>query len=174
MFRGWCLGKGRNAGQLFLQLGLAPWLCLISLFSPAARCNGNWGKNVPKYFPRSPGMTQSDSGFKISQFPPDPSNMPLPVSLIFSFFGQKLVEGMPLILPHTYHFSPTTQWHGHTASRYLFTSLEFETRYLVVSVHCFSKCVQGTSITSNTWEITGKANFLGPIPGLRIRSKPSG
>ena len=38
-------------------------------------------------------MTQPDSGFKISQLPPDPGSMPLPFSFIFPFFGQNLVKG---------------------------------------------------------------------------------
>lgn len=100
-FEAWCSGKGREVSYFF---GLSFALDSSSVQSPCpasphiSQLKGAVGKNALEYSPGALGMTQPDSGFKISPLPPDPGSMPLPFSFIFPFFGQNLVERDDLAL----------------------------------------------------------------------------
>lgn len=88
-----------------------------------------WGK-MHWSIPQGPGgMTQPNSGFKISQVPFDPSSMPLPFSFIFPFLGQNLVERAVLTpFTCTIFLWLSNDTVSNTADKYLSLPLGYGTR----------------------------------------------
>lgn len=73
-------------------------------------------------------MTQPDSGFKISQLPPDSGSLSLLISFIFPFFGQNLVVGDALLPSYlTIFLWPNSDIISDTANRHLSPPLGYET-----------------------------------------------
>ena len=119
--------------------------------------------------PRGPrGLTQPNSEFKISQLPPVWRSMPLPLSFLFPFFGQNLVERPCSLLVF---LRPNTDTVSHAANRYLSPSLGYETWWPFIICSVVLK-VSSSSI-SIPWELVKNAHSRGPTPGQE-NQKPGG